>query len=184
MNIQQTSRSAIVVHRIMGVLASVVGYFVDFIFGITLLFGKLKNAASIILLLIFLVIGTLLIVYGIKTKKRIQRFKKYVSIMSLENETSLENIANSCSQSLDFVTKDLQIMINQKFFINAYIDKNTNAIILERKYATYTQDTVKKADTVESNKSKAVTCKNCGASNNITIGTVAECEFCGSAINS
>lgn len=184
MSMQQTSRSAIVVHRIMGILASVVGYFVDFIFGITLLFGKLKDAASIIVLLIFLVIGTLLIIYGIKTKRRIQRFKKYVSIMSLENETSLENIANSCSQSLDFVTKDLQTMINQKFFTNAYIDKNTNTIILERKNTAYTHDTVKKADAVKPNNSKAVTCKNCGASNNITIGTVAECEFCGSVINS
>lgn len=184
MNMQQTSRSAIVVHRIMGVLASVVGYFIDFIFGITLLFGRLKGAASIIVLLIFLVVGTLLIAYGIKTKRRIQRFKKYVSIISLENEISLENIASSCSQSLDFVTKDLQTMINQKFFTNAYIDKNTNTIILERKNTAYTHDTVKEAYSVTSNNSKAVTCKNCGASNNIIIGTIAECEFCGSAINS
>lgn len=178
---QTTSRSAIVIHRIAGVLASVLGYILDFIFGLTLVFGKLKDTASIIVILIFITIGTLLIVYGIKTKRKIIRFKNYVSIVSLENQTSLENISSACSQSIDFVTKDLQRMINQKFFTNAYIDKNTNEIVLQKKHITASDNIVKRAEKVES---KAVTCKSCGASNNIIIGKIAECEFCGSAIDS
>jgi len=181
MSMQQTSRSAIVMHKISGILASVFGYTLDFIFGITLLFGNLKDAASTIILLVFLAMGTLLIVYGIKIKRKITRFKKYVSIISLENQTSLENIASICSQSMDFVTNDLQMMINKKFFTNAYIDKNTNEIVLQKKNSTTTKGVMKKDETVEL---KIFTCKNCGASNNITTGTSAECEFCGSAVNS
>jgi hypothetical protein len=183
MSIQQTSRPRIVAYRISGIIASILGYFIDFIFGLTLIFGNpLGGVGTIIVLLIFIAIGTWLIIYGIKTKRKIIRFKKYVNIISLENENSLENIANACSQSIDFVIKDLEVMIAQKFFTNAYIDRDTNEIVLERKNnSEVSNNIIAKTEAVES---KVVTCKNCGASNNITIGTVAECEFCGSVLNS
>ncbi|WP_459479704.1 hypothetical protein [Clostridium saccharoperbutylacetonicum] len=182
MSIQQTSRPRIVAYRIAGIIASILGYFIDFIFGITLIFAPTDGIGTIIALLIFIAIGTWLIIYGIKTKRKILRFKKYVSIISLENGTSLEIIANECSQSIDFVRKDLEVMITQKFFTNAYIDRNTNEIVLERKNnPEVLNNTMTETEAVES---KVVTCKNCGASNNITIGTIAECEFCGSVLNS
>jgi len=179
MNKQQISNLTIIKHKIMGFLANVFGYALVFIFGLTLLFGKLKDAPSIISVIIFIILGTLLIVCGIKTKKRIQRFNKYISIISLENQTSLENIASSCSQSIDFVTNDLQAMINKKFFTNAYINKNTNEFIMKNKNIIVENNNSKKAKKLEI---RVITCKNCGASNNITSTSTVECEFCGSAL--
>lgn len=114
-----------------------------------------------------------------KNKKRIQRFNKYMSIISLENQTSLENISSFCSQSIDFVTNDLQTMINKKFFTNAYINKNTNKFVIKNKNIIVENNTSKKAEKLEI---RVVTCKNCGASNNITSTSTVECEFCGSAL--
>jgi len=179
MNKQQISNLTIIEHKIMGFLANVFGYTLVFIFGLTLLFGKLKDAPSIISVIIFIILGTLLIICGIKTKKRIQRFNTYISIISLENQTSLENIASSCSQSIDFVTNDLQTMINKKFFINAYINKNTNDFVMKNKNIIGENNTAKKAEKLET---RTVTCKNCGASNNITSASAVECKFCGSKI--
>lgn len=184
MSMQQTSKSAVVISKSLGILSSILGYFLALIGGFPLILGTLKDSGSVILALIFVAIGTLLIIHGIKTKKRINRFKRYVNILSLENETSLERIASTSSQSVDFVTKDLELMIKRKFFINVYIDKNTNEIILGNRKSQASNDTMKKSEVTEPKELKAVTCKNCGASNNITIGEVSECEFCGSIINS
>jgi len=179
MNTQQTSNPAVILCKAIGIGVSILGYAIVFIFGLTLLFGKLDNAASVIVAILFIVIGVLLIIGGIKTKKTIQRFNKYVSMICLENQTSIENIASASSQSIDFVTKDLQTMINIRFFTNAYIDKNTNEIVLTKNNITAKNSTSKKTEDLDI---KVVTCKNCGASNNITSKSTAECEFCGSAL--
>lgn len=179
MNTRQTSNLAIIKHKVIGFLASAFGYAVVFIFVLTLLFGKLKDVPSIIFVILFILIGALLIVHGIKTKRKIQRFSKYVSIISLENQTSLENIASSCSQSIDFVTNDLQTMINNNFFTNAYINKNTNEFTLINTNITVENNTPKKTENLEI---RVVTCKNCGAPNNVTSASTVECEFCGSAL--
>lgn len=181
MSMQQTSRSAITISRILGILSSIFGYSMAVLFGLPLVFGEFKDAGSIVVVLIFLAIAALLIAHGIKTKKLIKRFKKYISIISVENQTSLEYIANTCLYSIDFVINDLQKMINKKFFTSAYIDKNTKEIVLQKKNSEVAKDAVKKDETVEF---IDVICKNCGASNSIPKGTIAECEFCGSVINS
>lgn len=189
MSSQQISRVAIVIRKIISFLAIVLGGLIDFVFGITFLSGKYKDKGSLIVLLVFIAIGTALIVYGIINNRKIKRFKNYVNIMSLDNQTSLNDIANSSSQSIDFVSKDLQDMINQKFFTTAYIDKQTNEFVLQKKYTSVRTDTInynKVNDDTEKKEQpleyKAVTCKSCGASNNIIVGTAAECEFCGSAL--
>lgn len=182
MNAQQTSKASITISRISGIISSILGYAFAILFGLPLIMGafKFKRPGELILVLIFLALAALLITYGIRTKRRINRFKRYVGIISIENQPYLENIAGACSQSVDFVAKDLQKMIDKKFFINAYIDKNTNEIVLERKNTTTTNEAINNNKAVEF---KAVTCKCCGASNKIPAGLVAECEFCGSAIN-
>lgn len=179
MSEQQTSRSAIVISRILGTLSSIIGYTIVIIFGIPLVLGAFKDAGSIIFVLICLAIAAVLIVNGIKIKKTIKRFKKYISIISVENQTSLENIASICSQSIDFVTNDLQKMINKKYFTNAYIDKSTNEFVLQKKNHITENNVMKKDDAVEL---MVVTCKSCGASNSVPKGMVTECEFCGTAI--
>lgn len=177
---QRTSKSAIVINRIVGIISSILGYTLTTLFVLVLLTGSSKTKSTTIVFIILLALSVYLIIFGIKTKKVIKRFRKYVNIISMENETSIENIATACSESTDFVTKNLQEMINRKFFTSAYIDKNANRIILERKNTTAANEAVNNNKTV---KFKVTTCKNCGASNRIPVNTASECEFCGSAID-
>lgn len=181
MNSTQTSKPSIVISRILGIISSILGYFWALLFIVDIGGGAYKRLYDIIVaIIIFAIPAALLIKHGITAKGRIKRFKRYVGIISVENKTSLTDIASACSQSVDFVTKDLQIMINKKFFVNAYIDRDNNEIVLEGKNNSNINIDTNSDETVES---KTVTCKNCGASNKILADSVGECEYCGSPIS-
>lgn len=182
MNVQKTSKTSITISRISGIIASVFGYTIAILFGIPLIMGSFdfKIPAELIIVFIFLALAALLITYGIRTKKRIKRFKMYEELILVKNQLPLNTIASACSQPIDFVAKDLQKMIDKKFFINAYIDKNTNELILGIKNTSSANIETTNNKSVELT---TVTCKCCGASIQIPAGIVAKCEFCGSTIN-
>lgn len=185
MNMEKTSQIAIITSRILGIVSSILGYAIAVVIGLPTIFGTLPNVSTVIFVIVFLAIAALLISHGIKTKRRIKRFKRYVNIISGKSQTSLENIASICSQSIDFVTNDIQKMINKKFFIDAYIDQNTNEIVFQNNDNTVAKEAVIEDKPIKEDKLvkvKVITCKGCGASNSIPKGTTAQCEFCGSAI--
>jgi hypothetical protein len=126
-----------------------------------------------------------LVLNGIKIKRRHRRFKKYIGLITVENQTSLENIASSTMQSLDFVTKDIQKMIDKRLFLNAHIDRKTNEIVLQRRNTMAEAELAASAHAEAVNKPVemvTVTCRGCGAVNSVKKGTAAECEFCGSPL--
>lgn len=179
MNTQHSSRPAVVLNTIAGKIASIVGYAITIILGLPLIFGAYPDAGTVIFVLVIIGLAIGLIIYGVKTKGRIKRFKKYINVISVENQTSLENIASITSQSIDFVTKDLQKMIDKKLFINAYIDKKSNEIILQKRNSKVTNNPVKNNAPVEM---VSVICGSCGAANSVQKGVSIECEFCGSLL--
>ncbi len=127
---------------------------------------------------ILIMISLLLIIPAAKIKQRIARFKKYTELISMENTTSLDLIALKTSQSIDFVKKDMQTMIDKKFFVKAYINKDTNEIIISKESKT-------KAPISNQSTTKEVTpvsCNCCGAMNEIIRGEITNCEYCGSPL--
>lgn len=179
MSTQNSSRSAIIVSALLGKISSVIGYAIAIVLGLPLVIGAFTGLPEIMFVLFFMAIAAWLIVVGIKTKRRIKRFKKYIHIITGENHTSIENIAAITLQSVDFVAEDLQRMIDKKFFVNAHIDRRTNEIILQKRNGeTWVTPVVnnKPAEMM------AVSCSGCGAINSIQKGTVGECEFCGSPL--
>jgi putative Mn2+ efflux pump MntP/ribosomal protein S27E len=179
MSTEHSSRSAIVISTIKGKIASIFGYTLTIPIGLTFIVSPFPDAESNIFALILMGLGAWLIYYGIKTKKRLRRFKKYIQIITTENTTSLESIARQTSQSLDFVTKDIQKMIYNKYFLNAYIDEKANEIVLRKR------DNIVANVQVESNTSIemiSVNCKGCGAAKVVQKGLSSECEFCGSTL--
>jgi hypothetical protein len=131
--------------------------------------------------LVLMGIGVALILYGMKTKRSLKRFKSYINIITFENNISLENIAGQTSQSLDFVTKDIEKMIKKKYFANAHIDKKANEIILGKRDIKVTS--VQEGNNIF-NEMISVNCKGCGAANSVQKGLSSECEFCGSTLGS
>jgi uncharacterized paraquat-inducible protein A len=83
-------------------------------------------------------------------------------------------------QSLDFVMKDIQKMIDKKYFLNAYIDMRTNEIVLQRKNVQ--AEFVPPSAVNTPVEMATVSCRSCGAVNSIQKGAAAECEFCGSPL--
>lgn len=79
---------------------------------------------------LFLIIGGVCIFKGKRLGDQISRYKKYCTIISNKNIIPVELIAESTSRSLKFIVKDVQKMIDKNYFINTYIDKRNNQIVL------------------------------------------------------
>lgn len=184
MESHNNSKPAIIISTIGGKISSIVGWATTVFFSLIIIFGmggpdEVGKTEGLILSFIFVVIGIVLIRFGIKTKKRIKRFKKYISIISMENTNSLENIAAATSQSVDFVINDIKVMINKRYFASAYIDLNYKKIIFKNKPMKADENINKETASVEY---VTVTCNGCGAVNKLIKKQQGECEFCGSPI--
>ncbi|KPI51396.1 membrane protein [Clostridioides difficile] len=79
---------------------------------------------------VFLIIGGVCIFKGKRLGDQISRYKKYCTIINNRNIIPVELIAESTSKSLNFIIKDVQKMIDKNYFINTYIDKRNNQIVL------------------------------------------------------
>jgi ABC-type multidrug transport system fused ATPase/permease subunit len=181
-----SSKTKVVASTILGKILSVIGYavIIFYLIGFIAIItepGNLEGAQMIVLLILwilFFTVGLLFIIPGYKIKKRIRRFKNYVTIISSENITSIDILATKTSQSVDYVRNDLQKMIDKKYFPNAYIDRDDNEIIIG---STDRQEHAQKTALVFADP-VSVQCASCGAMNKKENGTTSTCEYCGSAI--
>ena len=177
------SKVVVVANAALGKIASIIGYTLGsfFLLGIiATISGDMEDpVASIIICLFLLVFSIFLIIKGSQIKRRIRRFKRYVSLISTQQMTSLENLAASTSQSVDFVRNDLKMMINKSFFANASIDMAANEIVIggsRSQTATQTQGFGQQAELGTYN------CTGCGASGTKIKGVPGSCDYCGSAV--
>ncbi|UWP60788.1 hypothetical protein [Ruminococcus gauvreauii] len=142
---------------------------------------KTVTAGDLAIGLVFFVGGGILMLYSAKKVKMSgEKYKKYINIVINNQQTSIENIASAMSMNQKQVVKDLEAMIDRGYFSNAYIDHGNSEIVLphnERK----NKDVVY-AETSQTLQQEVVVCKNCGANNLVTVGTISECEYCGSPI--
>jgi hypothetical protein len=95
-------------------------------------------------------------------------------LISAHHTTSLDNIAAATGQTVDFVRKDLQNMINRRFFAHAVIDPDTNQIIIGAQMAP--------EQGAGPAQLEAFTCPGCGATGQKPRGAPGNCDYCGSAI--
>ena len=181
-----TSKAAVVVSAIFGKILSIAGYS-SAILGIVGLIVELSGglvSGDVVFAFFFLALGVFLIFRGSQIKRRIKRFRRYVSLISLQQMHSLEQIAMSTSQSGDFVRKDLQKMIDKKFFANASINAATNEIVICGMGSQFASQahTQQSGPTMQSEQEK-FTCPSCGASGTKPKGVVGNCDYCGSFVN-
>jgi hypothetical protein len=128
--------------------------------------------------------GAFMIYAAKKMKANAEKFKKYIAIVINNNETSIDNIAAAIPTSYEQATKDLQKMIDNGYFENAYIDVSNREIVLPNKSTVQTHSTsnVQMNSPVNEPQINAVVCRNCGANNKVVEGQVCECEYCGSML--
>lgn len=126
--------------------------------------------------------------FMISTAKRMKinadKLKKYIEIVINNNQTSIDNIAAAVSVSYEEAMKDLQKMIDNGYFENAYIDISEREIVLTNKKMEqeYSTSKVQMDGHVNEPQTKVVACRSCGANNKVIKGQVSECEYCGSLL--
>jgi hypothetical protein len=135
--------------------------------------GGSDDVTTLIVLFVILAGGVLLILLGRRIMKRVKRFRQYVGILSFQGVVSVDEIANTVAKPVDFVYADLMDMITRRYFIGAYIDAGTRSFYLRGSEAI-------KAPA--GGEMRVAVCRGCGASNQLAVGTVGECEYCGSPI--
>jgi len=186
----KASKAAVVVRGILGKIASIFGYF----FLVITLFGFIDIAeqlasgdteeivSNISFTLFFLAVGVLLVVTGSRIKRRNRRFRRYVSLISAQNLTSIDSIAAATSLSVSFVRQDIQKMIDKKFFANASIDLANNRIVICKSVEPgQTFVSVQGQGAIEG-EFEVFNCTGCGAAGTSRKGVHVNCEYCGSVI--
>lgn len=184
------SKTVLIINTILGKFLTVFGYFMGGFSLIIMCVGvtDLKSSgafAGMVFLFIILGLSILAIIKGYQIKQMVKRFKTYVSLISIENITSLEDIASSTSQSVDFVKNDLQKMIDKKFFANAYIDKQSNEIIIGSSNSQPSVPISSESfhlNVVTEIETESVQCLGCGAMNLKQKGGSGNCDYCGSLL--
>lgn len=167
------SKITVAVNIIQGKAASVLGYFLSIfaIIGFSIEVSQEVKTGSegFIIAIVMFIIGVLCILKGIEIKRRIKRFRKYVSLISIQNMTSIDDLAVNIQKTANFVKTDLQKMIDKKFFVHAVINIKTNQIIIM-------------IDPKLQEKTRGAVCEYCGARGKVTDGQINECEYCGSIL--
>lgn len=175
----KSAKVQIVITAITAKICSILGYCVVVFFTLMLYVtindiakdGTNKTAGTL-MCIFFISCGAILIFIGSHTKKIIKRYRKYVNLISVANMTSLDSLARNTGQSVDFVKKDIQRMIDGKLFFNAYIDRETDEIVIGK---NKTQKNINQ-------ETESIICSGCGAMNYRLKGTAINCEYCGSLL--
>lgn len=113
--------------------------------------------------------------------KKGTKYNRYISIINSSNDTLIDNIAAAYPTSFEQAAKDLQSMLDDGYFMNAYVDLNRRELIMPPKAATVNV-AVNQNTSPSYGQPTSVKCKNCGATNTVVPGTVNECEYCGSPL--
>ena len=171
-----SSRAVIITQRIIGKTCSVIGYTTAgfWLIGLLLEITEGPDAFVVGLALFFMIVGGLFIYNGIRIKRRVNRFKHYVSLISLQGITNLEALAAQTGKPVSFVREDLQNMINKKFFTSASIDAVRGEILIVGAQ-TLTQNSPTSMENYN--------CSRCGASGVREKGSPPTCEYCGSVVH-
>ena len=113
--------------------------------------------------------------------KKGTKYNRYVSIINNSNNTLIDTIAAAYPTTYEKAAEDIQSMIDDGYFMNAYIDLNRRELIMPQKSVS-DNITVNQNPTHIDAQPTSIECKNCGATNTVVPGAVNECEYCGSPL--
>jgi len=195
-----TSKAAVAVNAILGKILSIIGYTLGSLI-ILSFFSGYTSTGEVIVAVVFIALCVVAVLGGMRIKRRIKRFKKYIELISARQITSLDDIAANTSKSVDFVRNDLQKMIDKKFFMNAAIDHAAGEIIIRGAKASapsssaiagqaqgqghaaqaqyFASGTAQASARVE-REMETFVCSGCGATGIKIKGAPGSCEYCGS----
>lgn len=145
--------------------------------------GSSAVGSAIVMLLIFGGSGLFTLIKANSYIKKGTKYARYVAIVNSGNNMSIDSIAAAYPTTYEKAVTDIQKMIDDGYFMNAYIDLNRRALIIPQINATANViGNVNSSFTTS--RPTSVKCKNCGAENTVIPGSANECEYCGSPLQS
>lgn len=108
--------------------------------------------------------------YGLKNDKHIERCKKYLDMINVNNITDLNAIAVECNAPYEVCRNEISNLISKKAFGDASINDTQRIIIIRNTNKTDISNTV------------TVYCNCCNARLTIVKGQNYECDYCGNII--
>ena len=127
--------------------------------------------------------GILCIVFGLRTKRRIQRFKEYVAILSSQSRVTVSELANKTGNTVEFVQRDLYKMIYKKYFVNAHIDAGTGEIVIGHLSSDAVPQQAQSQAAQPTVDMESFNCTQCSATGKKPKGASGICDYCGTIIS-
>lgn len=139
----------------------------------------------IIVMGLFAAFGFWVFSWGRKRRNMRLTFKRYVVQLNADPFNSLEDLATATNSSVDIVKKNLQYMIKKNFFVDAFINEQTNQLVLPSMASRVQQQAQAPQTSKDADQQELVTvvCPCCGGRNEMVKGTTKECDFCGSPLS-
>ena len=126
---------------------------------------------GIILAVAVLSLGLFLIYRFYRTQKLISRFRLYVSILSNQSSMSIYALSQTVGIPEQQVNRELQTMIDRRFFADAYIDHGRKCLV----FPLMEQETRRASDESHDVLYVTAVCPICGGSNRIVSGKNNRC---------
>lgn len=142
--------------------------------------GTNAVGAILVMLLIFVGGGIFSLCKAASYIKKGTKYSRYVAIINAGNDVLIDNIAAAYPTTYEKALQDIQEMINDGYFMHAYVDLNRRELIIPYQSAASAPMNPHAASV--KGQPQSVKCKNCGAPNTKIPGAVNECEYCGSPL--
>ncbi len=123
---------------VAGILQIILGFGIGGLAGcffvVAMIAFLLEGGIDVLLGILFLlgiptVAGLLVGVRGIGLTERVERFKRYVTMLQEKMYCSIEDLAEATGKSKKFILKDLRRMTHQGWFLQGHIDKQESCFI-------------------------------------------------------
>lgn len=173
--------------KVCRIFGYVIGSFMAFSLILSIVDGVPSDYSigyDIFMYLTWFSLSVVLIFIGFARKRRVRRLNVYIQLISDNDMTSLQKIAASTNQSIDFTKKDLQRLIDKKYFCDAYIDVIKSEIIFRKESTISKEPTIQNSvinTRVSTTEAKRIRCQSCGALLTTNDKSIM-CEFCGSPL--
>ena len=158
---------------------------VCYVIGALLVLAGLGSFSNSFLAGLFYVAGgAALIYYGLKNKKKVERYKGYIDLVANQQIHSLDTISSTMNVSYDVVKNEISTLISKGTFRGATINELSRSIemsAVQEQPASqgFINGVLENVGVSSSNVTVTATCPGCGGSMAAPKGATVECDYCG-----
>lgn len=112
-------------------------------------------------------IGALCLCLSADCLKKGTKYRRYTAVINSATNLRLDVIAAACSTTVTEAEADIQAMLDDGYFQNAYLDMSKKVLVMPSELPQ---------------PQRCVKCQCCGATNNLAFDAPNQCEYCGSPL--